>query len=188
MTSDVILGLDISTSCTGISFLNGDGTLLYLSFCHLSGLEDSYEKGEVLVKRIKEIGIVPTRIVVEEHLLGFRPGMSSAGVLITLAKFNATVCHLLYREFGIKADEIPAVSARKYVQLKVPKGADAKACVMEWCKQCIPDYVWPTKVLKGGPRKGQVVLESGCADAADAYLLAKSFILKMKEEKTIIGS
>jgi len=181
LTSEIILGLDISTSCTGISFLDGEGKLMHLSFCTLAGLPDSYEKGETLVRRIKEIGIRPTKIVVEEHLLGFRPGMSSAGVLITLAKFNATVCHLLFREFGIKANEIPAVTARKTVGLKVPKGADAKVCVLEWCRTCIPDYVWQTKVLKSGPRKGQVVLESGCADAADAYLLAKSFALKMEE-------
>jgi hypothetical protein len=36
--------------------------------------------------------------------------------------------------------------------------------------------VWPTKILKSGPRKGQEVLEIGCYDMADAYVIAASSI------------
>ena len=39
--------------------------------------------------------------------------------------------------------------------------------------------------MKAGPRKGAVILQPGCTDAADAYLLVNAG-LKIKESKIII--
>jgi len=53
-------------------------------------------------------------------------------------------------------------------------GSDTKIQVLDWVKCEIPYYSWPTKTLKSGPRKGESVLEPGCYDMADAYVIARA--------------
>ena len=185
MTSEYYLGLDISTACTGYSIIDKDGALIDIGWFELSGLEGLHAKADFVEKKLRALP-TPTGVFVEENVLGFRPGSSSAHVIITLAKFNALVSHLCWTIWSIAPVSIVSISARKTVGLKVPKGDNVKIHVLEWAKSKIgASYTWPTKVMKAGPRKGAVILQPGCTDAADAYLLVNAG-LKIKESQIII--
>ena len=53
-------------------------------------------------------------------------------------------------------------------------GADTKEQVLEWATNQLTDFSWPTKTLKSGPRKDQVIADPGCYDMADAYVIARA--------------
>ena len=36
------------------------------------------------------------------------------------------------------------------------------------------DLIWPTKILKSGPRVGTKIILPECADMADAYVIARA--------------
>jgi hypothetical protein len=79
---------------------------------------------------------------------------------------------------GIKPEFINVNTARKSVGLKIRKqincGKTTKEQVLDWVSSRLNDidYQWPVKTLKSGPRKGKIVLESGCYDMADAYVIS----------------
>ena len=54
------------------------------------------------------------------------------------------------------------------------KEKNTKQQVFEWVSNDRPEIVWPTKILKSGPNKGQERLVSGVYDMADAYVIGKS--------------
>ena len=177
---EVILGLDISTSSTGYSLLDGEGSLVDLGYIRLSHLEDIFSKAQRVTEVINSLSdrYRIAKIFIEQNLQAFRPGMSSAKTLITLARFNGIVTYLCYTETGIKPEFINVNTARKTVGLKIRKqancGKTTKEQVLDWVSSRLNnvDHQWPVKILKSGPRKGQTVLESGCYDMADAYVIS----------------
>jgi Holliday junction resolvasome RuvABC endonuclease subunit len=175
----MILGIDVSTSCTGFALLDENKKLIEASFCELSNYDDIFDKADVVRKEIEryisERKI--TAIAIEENLSSFRRGLSSAHTLITLARFNGIVCYMSHVASGIKPSIIPVNDARRRLGIrKAKKGEDAKELVKEWVDREVIDYVWPTKTMKSGPRKGEVVLEKGVQDAMDAYVMARAFL------------
>ena len=173
MTSDLILGLDISTSCTGWALLNPDGSLHDIGWFDLSDAEAMHEKADHIEKGLRSLPI-PAKIFVEENVLGFRSGSSSAHVIITLAKFNAIVSYICWKIWNIAPVSIPAIRARSLVGLKVPKGQNTKEHVVKWAMERTDAKFWKTRTMKSGKRKGEEVLVHGSVDAADAFLLASA--------------
>ena len=179
-----ILALDISTSCTGYcilsSELNSETSLLDLGFIPLSKQKSHYSKANLVLESIKNIQskYSITQIAIEENLQSFRSGFSSAQTLSSLAKFNGIVAYLCEDIFGIEPKFYNVNAARKSVGLKIVSkrkgGADTKVQVMEWAAAELSSFEWPTKTLRNGPRKGTVVLEPGCYDMADAYVIARA--------------
>ena len=74
--------------------------------------------------------------------------------------------------------------ARKSVGLKINRKSDAttKQQVLDWVSLQLEDvgYQWPVKILKSGPRKGMEVLQPGCYDMADSYVIAKANLILNK--------
>jgi len=177
-----ILSLDISTSCTGYCILdpelNSVTSLMDLGFIPLSKHKSHFSKANIVLGDLREMKSKYniTEIAIEENLQSFRSGFSSAQTLSSLAKFNGIVAYLCEDIFGISPKFFNVNAARKSVGLKIISkrkgGADTKEQVMNWAADALKGYEWPTKTLKGGPRKGQVVLEPGCYDMADAYVIA----------------
>ena len=174
----MILGLDISTSCTGWCILDTSGCLVDLGFIELSKIKDSYEKVEVVVDKLREVSVSYNfdRVVIEENLQAFRPGLSSAKTLLTLARFNGIIGYVVNKNFKISPEYINVNTARKKVGLKLTRGVNTKQQVFDWVNNQVV-FEWPTKSLKSGPRKGQIINHPGCYDAADAYVIAKAFTL-----------
>jgi hypothetical protein len=143
----------------------------------LSHLPDLYEKCDAVAAVLKCVDSKPTHVFVEQNMLGFRAGASSANTLITLARFNGIISNKAYEVFGVKPIIIPVRTARSKVGVKIDKGQDPKQAVISWLRVQEPDYNFPTRIIKAGKRKGEVVLDHGVDDAADAYVMAKAGLL-----------
>ena len=176
-----ILALDISTSCTGYCLLDDDGAIDALGYIPLGKHKTHFTKANRVLEDLRKIkrDCNITIIAIEENLQSFRSGFSSAQTLSSLAKFNGVIAYLCEDMFEVKPQFFNVNSSRKSVGLKIISrrkgGADTKEQVLEWAKSELgPSYLWPTKTLQSGPRKGQVILEPGCYDMADAYVIARA--------------
>ena len=173
----MILGLDVSTSCTGWSVISSlTGKLISQNYIHLSKLKDTFKKAELVMSNLEKINekYDITHVFIEENLQMFRPGLSSAKTLITLARFNGMVSLLSYQVFDIDPQFLNVNAARKSVGLKIDKKdktRTTKEKVLKWVSNEII-FEWPIKTLKSGPRKGLQVYDPGCYDIADAYVIA----------------
>jgi len=171
------LGLDISTSCTGWCILDDTGSFIDMGYVSLDSKLTSFQKAGVISDALSNLHIKYniTNVVIEENLQAFRPGFSSAKTLLSLARFNGIVSYLAQEEYAIEPKFINVNVARKKVGLKIVSkrkgGAPTKEQVFNWVDSRVK-FKWPTKKLKSGPRKDKVVLEPGCFDAADAYVVA----------------
>ena len=179
-----ILALDISTSCTGYCILDPEldskESLPDLGFIPLAKHKSHFSKANVDLESLQKISKNHqiTHIAIEENLQSFRSGFSSAQTLSSLAKFNGIVAYLCQDLFGVEPEYFNVNSARKSVGLKIVSkrkgGSDTKIQVMEWAAAELSSFEWPTKTLRNGPRRGTVVLEPGCYDMADAYVIARA--------------
>lgn len=183
-TKGYILGLDISTSCTGMAALRPDGSVIRLAYC--------VPKGKTLVEKADSLrlflhdfcrnvednnGVSEIKSVyIEQNLQRFRRGFSSAQVLNTLARFNGMISYIVFEEFKTQPQYVNVNEGRKSLGIKIPRGSDTKEWILNWCQQNYPGLTWPEKILKSGPRKGLVILDPCCYDMADALVTARAGI------------
>ena len=174
------LGLDISTSCTGWSLIGPDGLLEDMGYIRLDTNKTLFQKAlrvkECLLDINKAYKI--NNIYIEQNLQAFRSGFSSAKTIDKLAKFNGIISYISFDVFSIEPDFINVNSARRCLGIKIIRKKDGgdpvKNQILEWVSGEISQYKWPEKILKSGPRKGVAVLENGCFDMADAYVIARA--------------
>lgn len=181
----MILALDISTSCTGWCIFD-ENELRDIGYIDLSKHKGMYEKaGRVKAELLSLINKYTfTKVVVEENLQAFRPGLSSAKTLMTLAQFNGVVRWICHSDLNTAVESINVNSARKNVGLKIDRKSKKKTKeqVWDWVKaensdSSEIDIEWPYKTLKSGPNKGKVRLCNEAYDMADAYVIGKSYFL-----------
>mgnify|MGYP003119225318 CR=1 FL=1 len=169
----MILGLDISTSIVGATVLSDDGELLY---CEAWDLRNKRHFPTLFAKvqRIKQMmGILYEvekykikSVFIEQSLMAFRPGFSSAKTILTLARFNGIVSYVCEEDFGIEPQYIGASTARKLCGIKVPRGKKAKEVVLDFVLDKEDKFVIEyTK--QGNPKPGSY-------DRADSYIIAKA--------------
>jgi len=174
----MILGLDISTSVVGVCVLNEKNQLKLLEYINLEKEKSVFDKGK---KFKEELSLMTsklnvTRVGIEENLQAFRPGLSSAKTIVTLARFNGICSYISQEIFKLTPEFINVNSARKSLDIKINRKSDknTKEQVQEHVSSLEPSFDWPTKVMTRGPRKGIVVLIKECYDMADAYVIARS--------------
>ena len=179
-TSEYVLGLDISTSCTGVAALRIDGSVIELSYFKPKG-DTLVEKAHSLRKFLQDFdanmklrsGFSSVKSVyIEQNLQRFRRGFSSARVLNTLARFNGMISYIVFEEFSVQPEYVNVNEGRKTLGIKIPRGSDTKEEIIKWCRKNYPIIRWPEKTLKSGPRKGLVILDPCCYDMADALVTA----------------
>lgn len=122
MQEQIILGLDISTKCIGVSIvkLDNNGNKKIIEITHVAPKIDSKIKGIeqlFLKKRVFEEkfsleyadkGI--TKVVIEEPLLR----SNNVNTVDILSKFNGMISDSVYRILGIVPEYISSYDARKY--------------------------------------------------------------------------
>jgi len=176
----MILGLDISTSCTGWCVIDDSGKLIDMGHILLTREKTFFDKAQRVKYALSEININYdiSKIFIEENLQAFRPGFSSAKTLLTLARFNGVVTYISQLEFLNDPQFINVNAARKELGIKITSkkngGKPTKEQILCWVTENLNNvnHKWPTKILKSGPRKNQQILESFCYDMADAYVIA----------------
>jgi len=176
----VILGLDISTSCTGWCVFDNDGKFINMGAFKTSKEKSFFAKCNAVRAGLHELIIkFPIeKVYVEENMQAFRPGFSSAKTLMTLAQFNGIIRWICHDEFRWPVDAINVNTARKVNGIKKKKGDNTKEVVHLWVQNDLCDnsceFTWPYKVLKSGPNRGQTRLDTSSFDMADAYVIAKA--------------
>jgi hypothetical protein len=181
----MILGLDISTSITGVSILDRDNELIYCEAWRTdkAGLS-YYQKLDIIKDKIcfLKSQFPIEKIYVEEPLGMFAAGRSSAQVISKIQRFNGTTCWILREIFGLQPNYINVSTARKLCGIKIKRGQKAKEIVLKHIleneKKFKAEY---TK--KGNPVKGVY-------DKADSLVIAKAgYYLNNKEkEDSIYGN
>jgi len=116
-------------------------------------------------------GVPPVhRVVLEEPLMGFRPGMSSAQTISTLMRFNGIVSYLARNRFKCEPEYIGSAHARKLCGIKLQRtalGGPQKEQVFAYMAANDLSHVqWPVK------KSGKMVDWS--RDACDAYVIARA--------------
>ena len=185
------LGLDISTSCTGITILNSAGILERMLYVDTKKEKSLFSKAKMIKNKLLEVSSEwqISEVFVEENLQSFSTGMSSARTLLKLARINGIVSFCCYEIFGLEPQFLNVNSIRKECQMPIDRksGIKIKEQVFQWVRQQLPKFDWPTKILKSGPNKGNVKLMECCYDMSDSYVIAYGgYILKNK--RTLIDS
>ena len=180
----MLLSLDISTSCTGYCLFDED-VLVDIGYINLSKHKGLFEKANHVKNYITYLkGKHPIKnIAVEENLQAFRPGLSSAKTLMTLAQFNGVVRWICYETLNVPVESINVNTARKTIGLKIDrknKEKSTKQQVLEWVTCDNSEIQWPTKILKSGPNRGKSRICNESYDMADAYVIGKAFNLISK--------
>lgn len=172
-----ILGLDISTSWLGYCVLEDDGTLLEnnaLNLTKIEGLMLKADEVKLLISRLKHSYDIK-HIFIEQSLNAFRPGLSSAHVILTLGKFNGIVSYICHTETKLLPDYIGASTARKSCGIKVERGENAKKIVLENVLVLEPGFkVTYTKL--GNP-------VAGTYDRADSLVIARAGLIQCQNQK-----
>ena len=173
----MILGLDISTSITGLTILDpGTGAILYCDHIDMRKEKNFFKKADMIENKLENISyrFFISKIYVEQSLQSFRSGFSSAQTLSLLSKINGIVSWQCYKIFGLQPQYLAAISARKLVGIKVPKGQKAKEVVMKFVIDKVDDFdVEYTR--HGNPKPGY-------ADRADSYVIAKAGYINESKE------
>ena len=130
----MILGLDVSTSITGVTLLDDKGNVVLNDAWDTRKYKNFFEKVEYVEKQIESLSVYKKKIkkvYVEQSLQSFRSGFSSAKTLSTLSRFNGVVSWLVYRILQVEPEYLAATSARKLCGITVPRGSKAKEVVLQ---------------------------------------------------------
>lgn len=175
----VIMGLDISTTCTAVCVLHAT-TKQHIHTYHSSmSNKDKFPDFWSKVKNMKDVFNQEhnpnwdiQKICVEESAKRFTPGFSSADTIITLAKFNAIICYLLLEKYGIKPTYINVRSARKKLGITIDKTNKKDTNKQQVLKQVVknnPGLPWIYKTTKGVTRLIKIN-----EDRCDAFVIASA--------------
>lgn len=177
-----VLGLDISTSNVGLCLIDSDRSqsnrVVFAAGYPISKVKGLYAKSGAVqtaflqVSRAHDVDVV----VVEEPLEAFRKGMSSAHTIAQLNRFNGIVSFLARTVFDKPVVLCNAVEARRNVGIRLDKKSEigTKDQVFSWVRSRpeMHNFEWPTKILKSGPRSGELKEEAHCYDIADAFVVS----------------
>ena len=168
MKNRIILGLDISTHCTGISivYINEDEELKPIVVTHLrpkipskiKGIEALFLKCELFMTKLEEIllenklyterdGVkecLITDIVIEEPLLS----SNNTETVATLLRYNGMIAQNVYKMLNIVPQFISSYEARKY-------GMPSLMAVRKYDKK---GNIYPVKKIKTCINKDELVL------------------------------
>jgi|TARA_R110000824_G_scaffold67142_2_gene173872 Holliday junction resolvasome RuvABC endonuclease subunit len=176
----MILGLDVSTSITGVSVVDHNGELLLYEAWDMRNkryFPTLWSKADFIENKLRELKVrkkfIIEKVFVEQNLQAFRPGLSSAKTILTLAKFNGIVSYLARRMYELEPEYIAAPTARKLCGIKVERGKKAKDMVLEHILKTEPSFkIQYTK--HGNPKPGS-------HDMSDAIIIAKAGVIFHKK-------
>ena len=171
----MILGLDISTSITGVTLLDYNNNIILNNSIDLRKYKNFFLKSEKVAEYFKNLSQKPDKIFIEQSLQSFRSGFSSAATLSTLSRFNGVVSWLAYKEWCIEPEYIAASSARKLAGIKIIKGTPAKKQVLQYLLDTDPSFV--VEYTRHGNPKPDTF------DRADSLIIARAGLQLCTDEK-----
>ena len=177
----VDIGLDISTSCTGICVLDSKtGQLVKLTHKKLVKFEDEYEKADNFLSDWIDPSWKVRRIYIEEAAKKFTPGFSSADTIMTLGRFNGILSYMVYQLFGVKPIMVNVRSARSKLNIKIDykdKTSSTKDKVLLIVRTLNPSFPWIIREAKTGQFKGQMIYDKVNEDMCDSWVICRGGML-----------
>ncbi len=165
----MILGLDVSTSITGVTVLDASGKCVYNEYWdtrNKNHFPTIYHKADYVKRMLQDLPYKFEHIFIEQSLQSFRSGFSSAQTLSTLSRFNGIVSWVCWNEFDRMPEMIAATSARKQVGIKVSKGEKGKQKSFDFVVANEPTFI--VEYTKNGNVK------PGIMDKSDSWVIAKA--------------
>jgi len=165
----MIIGLDISTTITGVTVLDMSGVCVYNEYWdtrNKNRFPTIYHKACYIKGKLLDLPYKFERIFIEQSLQSFRSGFSSAQTLSTLSRFNGIVSWICWEEFDRMPEMLAATSARKQVGIKVSKGEKGKQKSFDFVVANEPTFV--VEYTKNGNVK------PGIMDKSDSWVIAKA--------------
>jgi len=175
----VVLGLDISSSITGLALVDPDtGELLHYDHIDLRKAKCVFDKAEIVRKHLQVLKMSANirYIYIEQPFTFFNSGGSTAKTMATLQKFNGIVSWICYDLWEIKPNYIGALQARKAYGIKVPRGQKAKPVVLEHVLQT--EKTFSVQMTRNGNPKPESY------DRADAIVIARAGSIMEKQNET----
>jgi len=162
----MILGLDISTSIIGVCILKDDKIVHtdYIDMRKIGSFFEKAQKVETVLKEIKKNHNIE-HIFIEQALMFFRRGGSTAKTMSVLQRFNGIVSWQSYQIFNMEPNYVTPISARSKCGIKVARGKKAKEVVME---HFIKSQEFEIVYTKFGN------VQKYCYDIADAIVVARA--------------
>ena len=171
----MILGIDISTTVTAFTILDKDGKIVLCEAVRLEKLKDIFVKASNIKKFVEKLNkdYDIKAIYIEEPLMSFSAGMSSAKTISTLMRFNGIVSWICCDVIEIDPQFISAATARKMYGIKLEKGRKAKEVVFEAVLDREPDFKVEYTAHQN-PVPGSMDRSDSCIIAKAGYSLWKS--------------
>jgi len=175
----MIVGLDVSTSITGVCYLNDDGSFYAANYIDLRKVDKSLmTKAKAVEGYLHDVDRCLddsfTHIFVEDKLSGFSGGRTSQQTIMKLAAFNGIVSWMWYHFSGLNEPIMLHPSTVKATMkrdgLIIPKGSNKKKLTLDFVREIVPEFKY-VETRNGNP-------QPYCYDMADAYCVARAGYLK----------
>lgn len=136
-TNKHILGLDLSTSCSGFTILDESGALIQIGHIAHNKKDSFYQKIEQTIDALNELKekYNISQIFIEEPLDKVRKGKSSMHTIGLLIKFNGIVSWECHKIFDKEPIHIGATEARKALGVKLLSKKQAAKRNIQWKSQ-----------------------------------------------------
>jgi len=168
-----ILGLDVSTFCTGFSIWDlNENKLETAGHIPLKNVKDLHGRVDVVFKVLEELNNntnTITEIVIEDIITKFVSGKSNIKTIITLASFNTIIQRKCYEMLGKAPTMMNVIRARNLAQCKVPRGTNSKNFILRRVCELHPEVRELLPLMK---TKAEFAKES--YDIADAIVVTRA--------------
>ena len=161
-----ILGLDISSSKIGIALMKDDKLVIseVIKFKSNLALEDRALAFRDRMREIEQHYVIYD-VYVEQPALMFKGGKTTAFTMAKLQRFNGMCCFIVREVFDQDAQMVNVRSARRVLNIKVPRGSNTKKIIIQEVEKRMGDQFKYNLTHKGNP-------QPGTDDRADAIIVA----------------
>lgn len=174
----LILGLDVSTTHTGVTILDQDNDIKLLKHIDFKNCKNLWEKADHAESWIKTnlSSFDIANIYIEDPAKKFANGSSSASVIMTCGKFNGLFSYVVRNQFKIDPEYIAPATARKLCGIKLLQrkkcGKPHKEQVFEFMMSSdLKHITWPVKTRS---KKEPKPVVDWAKDIVDSYVVAKA--------------
>ena len=170
------MGLDISTSVVGCSVLSDGFNIDLMTHIDFKSSMNFWQKADHAIVNLHKMIAQhkPDVVYVEEPVLSYSPGRSSAGTIITLAKFNYILSYEVRCYMNKDPVHITVGDARKACGVKTQQRKKANGKSHK--EQTFDAMTSPAGPLFGiaFPRTKNGTYKNYVADEVDAYVIARA--------------
>lgn len=182
----LILGLDISTTCTGITVLNPINNKIEFQHALKLKQDSIWQKCDAAQKCLLDIKQQFSDIQyvgVERPLKRFAEGGSSATIVSLLQRFNGIVSYIAYTTFGVEPEFVDVGHVRKLCGIKMLQrkfcGLSQKEQTAQWLLE--HDLSGINFDKKRGTLEEEKCtihnIQAHVFDMIDSYVIAKGILL-----------